>query len=536
MPEKKFFNRAIDNITKHGDTDIFPLPIENHILFDKKAEVVTLLVDIDKNFVDRIAKYPPSNYSALAPVGYTGFRWATQLDPIWNAYFLGLVLSIADHIEKARLPKKDRIVFSYRYEWKENSAELFDKKYNWRAFMDRSVALAKKSKFVVTCDISEFYPRLNHHRLDNAIEQLKLAGDQQKKIMSFLSNFSGTYSFGIPVGGPAARLLSELLLNQVDRLLRLEGIKFCRYADDYHLFCNDYQSAFKSLVFLSEKLIQNQGLQLQKAKTRIMSGQEFVATAPTNLSDSKQKDAAGTPISQQLMNLTLRFDPYSATAVEDYEALKSEIKRFDILSLLKAELAKSRIHISLSKKIVSAIRYIDSTQRDEAALSLLTNEELLYPIYSQVLLVAKTLFMEMSPEPQASAMRHVRNLLQRNSYVMQSDLNLAYAVRFVSLVHSPENEEVLNNVYRDTASSLIRRDVILAMARWKAWYWLSNVRGNFRTFSPAERRAFLIASFVLNDEGQHWRRHIARELSPFEIIVKDWAAERTKSQGWSVPL
>ena len=37
-------------------------------------------------------------------VGYTSFRWVTQIDPIWNAYLLGLVLSIAPAIEAERIP------------------------------------------------------------------------------------------------------------------------------------------------------------------------------------------------------------------------------------------------------------------------------------------------------------------------------------------------------------------------------------------------------------------------------------------------
>ncbi len=257
---KEFFERAVINITKHGDTDIFPFPIENHIFFDKAQDVVELLVDINNNFPERLSRYPPSNHSALAPVSYTGFRWATQIDPLWNAFFLGTVLSISEDAESARIPKSDNVVFSYRYAWDEKTGDLFDHAYNWRSFMERSLKIAADAKYVVSCDISEFYPRLNHHRLENALKQLRLKGDQPSKIMDFLSNFSETYSFGIPVGGPAARILSEIALNQIDLLLRAEGIQFCRFADDYHLFCETYQDAFRALVYLSERLLQNQGL------------------------------------------------------------------------------------------------------------------------------------------------------------------------------------------------------------------------------------------------------------------------------------
>lgn len=537
---KNFFQSAIENITKYGDTDIFPFPVENHIFFDKKMSVIDLLLDIDANFESRLAEYPPTNYSALAPVSYTGFRWATQIDPLWNGYFLGIVLSIAEEIERSRIPPTRNIVFSYRYLWDEGTKELFDKSYNWRSFIEHSLNIAKESKYVVTCDISEFYPRLNHHRLENALKHLNLKGNQPSKIMAFLSNFSGTYSVGMPVGGPAARILSELYLNQVDNLLLVAGIKFCRFADDYHIFCDTYEDAFKSLVFISEKLLQNLVLQLQKSKTRIMSGLEFIATSPLGKEDEDAPEDREAPSlkeqSQGLMRISLRFDPYSATAFEDYEALRAELKKFDILAILKSELVKSRIHISLSKKLVSALRYLDQEKRNYAATSLVLNADLLYPIYSNVLYVIKDIYGELDDESSASIISFVRSLIYKKSHVMQVDLNVAYAVRLISCDKSFENEELLNSVYKETNSIAIRRDIILAMARWKAWHWLSDLRNSFRTLSPLERRAFVIASYQLRDEGKHWREHIGRELSPLEKLVQQWASERVSESGWSVPL
>jgi hypothetical protein len=427
--------------------------------------------------------------------------------------------------------------------------------------MERSLSLAEKHSFVVLCDISEFYPRLNHHRLENALKHLELRGSQPHKIMEFLQNFSGTYSFGIPIGGPAARLLSELLLNQIDLLLRLEGIRFCRFADDYHLFSDSYEDAFRSLVYLSEKLLINQGLQLQKAKTKIMSGAEFISTSPLGqieddaaAPDAEALASEGPPVpvasnsdesqdssdlktrSYELLKFSIHFDPYSPTAAHDYEALRAELRKFDILSLLLSELSKSRIHISLSRKVVSAIRYIDDDQRDDAVLSLIENEGLLYPIYANVLLVAKTLYSDLAPDTKNKIIGHIQKLFRTNSHVLGVDLNLSYAVRLLSCASGPENEEILNKIFKQTGDISIRRDVIIAMARWNAWYWLSNLRGEFRTLSPIERRAFIVASYALKDEGKHWRDHITPELSPFERLVKQWASEKAQLSGWSAPL
>jgi hypothetical protein len=544
---REYFERAIANVIKHGDTDIFPFPIENHVFFDKQSEVIELLLDLNTDLQRKLALYPPSNNSALAPVGYAGFRWATQLDPLWNAYFLGVVISIAGEIEEARIPISEQTIFSYRYHWNPLTADLFDNDCNWRAFMEHSLVRAQTSNYVVVCDISEFYPRLNHHRLENSLKQLRLPGDQASKIMDFLANFSGTDSYGIPIGGPAARILSELLLNQIDRLLKAEGINFCRFADDYHLFADDYEHAFKGLLYLSEKLLSNQGLQIQKSKTRIMSGQEFISTSPLARGGDFDEpttpvDADQTPLpiktltAADLLGFSIRFDPYSPAAREEYEELRKEIQKYDIISLLRSELAKSRIHISLSKKIVTAIRYIDDDLRDDAVLSLIKNADLLYPIYANVLIVAKSLFPDLTKETQDRVQSEILALIRQRSHVLQPELNLAYSVRLIAASEGPEKEEILNRVYAETRSSRLRADIILIMAKWRASYWLSDLRTRFGNLSAAERRAFIVSSYVLADEGSHWRSHIKQTFSPFEVLVRDWAAERAQLRTWSIPI
>src|SRR5208283_2325363 len=95
-----------------------------------------------------------------------------------------------------------------------------------------------------------------------------------------LSRFSGGVSYGLPVGGPAARLLSELLLNRTDRLLLANKIIFCRFVDDYRIFADSRASAYRALLLLSQVLLADEGLTLQRNKTRILSSDEYVATNP----------------------------------------------------------------------------------------------------------------------------------------------------------------------------------------------------------------------------------------------------------------
>lgn len=533
---------AVQNVIKHGDTDIFPFPFENHAFYDNVDGVLDLIVSYNKKFEEYLTRFPPYNVSSLTPVSYTGFRWATQIDPMWNVYLLTCVLALGKKIEAARPSVEDNVVFSYRYKPNKAAGDLFDRNYGWYQFMTRSLDLAGEHKFVVVCDISEFYPRLGHHRLENALKQIAGETEYPARIMSFLSNFSNTNSFGLPIGGPAARLLSELTINQIDRLLLGRGVKFVRFADDYHIFCNAKEEAYKDLIFLSEKLFVNQGLTLQKAKTRVLTASEFKTTNPISMQlvdgdpEVQGADAAQAHNRNRLLNFSLRFDPYSQTAHDDYELLRAEIRKFDIIGLLKDEISKSRIHVALARKIVTAIRYLDEGPRDDAVLSLIENFDVLYPIFSSVLLVIHQVFPELSEKTKGEITNKLVSLIRSDSHVVRVDVHMSFALKVLSHSNTPDVQALLHQIYENRTSPLIRRDIILVMARWGEWYWLSDLKNRFRVLSGPERRAFILASYALRDEGRHWREHIQAELNPFEQFVLSWAGKKAGIQGWEIPL
>lgn len=534
--------KAVQNVIKHGDTDIFPFPFENLAFYDKQDEIVELMIEYDKDFENYLTRFSPRNVSSLTPVSYSGFRWATQIDPMWNLYLLACVLALAKKIENARVPKTDKIVFSYRYLPNKKSGDLFDRNFGWFQFMKHSMKLSEECEFVVACDISEFYSRLGHHRLENALQQVSADTPYPHRIMSFLSNFSNTRSFGLPIGGPAARILSEITINQVDHLLIGNGITFARFSDDYHLFSQSREEAYRHLVFLSEKLVDNQGLSLQKSKTRIMTSAEFRATNPIKqqLSDSipeKEGEAAAEVHKRgQLLRFSLRFDPYSPTKEEDFERLKREIKQFDIIGILKEELAKSRVHAALARKVITAIRYLEGSVKDDAVLSLLENCDVLYPIFSSVLLVIDGVFEDLSTATQTKVISQIQKMLESQSYIFRVDIHLSYATRVLAHFNTTDNQILLQTIYEEKSSPLIRKNIILTAARWGDWYWLSDLKNRFGELSGPERRAFIVASYILKDEGRHWRDHIEMELSPFEKFILKWAGGKANQGNWKIPL
>jgi hypothetical protein len=524
------FLTAIANISTWGDTDVFPLSFEGHVLHDGPDAIADVLQDIHDNFDVQLAGNGPVNESTLALVGYTGFRWATQLDPIWNAYLLALVLSIGEHIEAARLPATRRTVFSYRYLPDPSTHRLFADGA-WQDFKDRSLELAESSEFVLTCDVADFYARIYHHRLENSLNLLGIVDNTPSRIMRLLGSFSGTASYGLPVGGPAARLLSELLLNRTDRLLVADGIAFVRFADDYHVFAPTRAAAYDALRHISEVLLRNEGLTLQKGKTRIMTRAEFRGSS---LFEDRVLPEA-TPY-RAFLAISLRFDPYSPTRIADYEALRAEVERFDITGMLARELQKSRVNPALTRRLLQSLRFLSPSSRDSAVLSLLDNLDVLAPLIPQVFRTIRDVFPELADSAKTEISERLLRLIRDGHYLLRIELNLSYALRVIALRRSDDAETLLASLYDSQVANFVKRDIVLIMAQWRAAYWISDKKHQFGRVHPWIKRALLVSSYILGDEGRHWRRAIKPGLPKFELAILEWAKARAAGTGWVPPV
>ncbi|MCJ7730174.1 MAG: RNA-directed DNA polymerase [Sedimentisphaerales bacterium] len=531
------FELAVKNIIAYGDTDIFPYPIENVIFYDQAPKVVELLTKIDCNFESYLNDYPPVNNSTCFPSGYAGFRWATQLDPLWNVYYLGAVIDVSEKMEVQRIAKNQNIVFSYRYTPDWDKGSLFDNNYNWRRFQEESLRIAKTDSvnYVLSCDIADFYHRVYHHRLENALNRLGIAGDRPQKIMKLLQYFSNNTSYGLPIGGPASRILAELTLNGIDHFLRMNDVRFCRFVDDYHIFSSEKSELMSILNMLTKFLMQNEGLTIQRNKTQFYTASEFCRIVGQRLaaepgeSDERQR--------AKFMAINLHFDPYSPTAEEDYEYLKEALESFDVMGLLIAELRKQKIHLGFGRQLIKAFNVLDDDTVSKAFLTISDNYDLLYPIFSTVMMVAYANFDRLDQSTKQYTMAKLRKLVTEESYIIDTDINAAFVARVFSKEPCSENQVVVNEMfsrYRD--SILVRVLCMRVMAHWNVYPWISNLKNSFSTMNAWERRMLIIASYILGDEGRYWRDHTKEGYTPFEDICRDWAAERKQSNSWSVPI
>lgn len=116
----------------------------------------------------------------------------------------------------------------------------------------------------VDIDLEKFFDRVNHDillsRLARKIEDKRLL----KIIRRFLeagimeNGICSDRHEGTPAGGPLSPLLSNILLDELDKELEKRGHKFCRYADDQNVYVKTRRSGervFKSIKqFLDLKL------------------------------------------------------------------------------------------------------------------------------------------------------------------------------------------------------------------------------------------------------------------------------------------
>ncbi len=270
MTIDKAIKLSINNIIHQGLTDIFDRPFEVDLL-KNKFFLKKLIPHIKKCLSSsQISEMQIRNidYVLLPKKTYFSFRKSALIHPEDTIKFLALVLKIAPKIEAARIPISKNRIFSYRFF--PNKGYVFNTNYTYTSFKQCSSNKAKKKrvKFVIKCDIANYYDRLNIHRLENILYSIGCDRIDVKKIIELLLFWSGRNSFGLPVGSNASRILAEASLIGVDNYLMSLGVDFIRYVDDYRMFAPDAHKAQYWLTLLIDRL-DEEGLMINMSKTKI---------------------------------------------------------------------------------------------------------------------------------------------------------------------------------------------------------------------------------------------------------------------------
>jgi group II intron reverse transcriptase/maturase len=128
-------------------------------------------------------------------------------------------------------------------------------------------------KYVVDMDLEKFFDTVNQNKLIEVLGRTIKDGRVISLIHKYLRagvvikhSYKDT-SEGVPQGGPISPLLSNIMLNELDKELERRGHKFVRYADDLMIFCKSRRAAERTLTnivpFIENKLF----LKVNKTKT-----------------------------------------------------------------------------------------------------------------------------------------------------------------------------------------------------------------------------------------------------------------------------
>ena len=189
-------------------------------------------------------------------------------------------------------------------------------------------------RWVVDIDLEKFFDKVNHDRLmrilSRRIEDPKVlqlirrylqSGVMEKGLVS--PNTEGT-----PQGGPLSPLLSNIVLDELDKELEKRGLRFVRYADD----CNIY-------------------VRSRRAGERIMESITTFIERKLKLKVNHEKSAVDRPWKRKFLGFTFTFhrkEPKVRIAKQSIQRFKQRIR----------EITSRKWSISMKDRIEKLNRYL----------------------------------------------------------------------------------------------------------------------------------------------------------------------------------
>jgi|GraSoiStandDraft_57_1057295.scaffolds.fasta_scaffold45200_3 RNA-directed DNA polymerase len=147
--------------------------------------------------------------------------------------------------------------------------------------------IAAGYRWVVDLDLEKFFDRVNHDKLMAKIAERVRDKRLLKLIRAFLragvmeGGLVSPVDEGTPQGGPLSPLLSNIVLDELDRELERRGLRFARYADDSNIYVRS-----------------------RRAGERVMESLTRFITAKLKLTVNQQKSAVARPWDRKFLGFS----------------------------------------------------------------------------------------------------------------------------------------------------------------------------------------------------------------------------------------
>ena len=140
--------------------------------------------------------------------------------------------------------------------------------------------IAEGYEWVVDFDLEKFFDRVNHDILMGRLA--RRIGDKRVLRLIRLYLQAGVMVNGVvqeryegtPQGGPLSPLLSNVLLDELDKELERRGLRFCRYADDSNVYVRSQRAGERVKCSLERFLAKRLKLRVNKEKSAVAKPQD----------------------------------------------------------------------------------------------------------------------------------------------------------------------------------------------------------------------------------------------------------------------
>ncbi|MGC2475269.1 MAG: group II intron reverse transcriptase/maturase [Candidatus Sulfotelmatobacter sp.] len=140
--------------------------------------------------------------------------------------------------------------------------------------------IAEGNRWVVDLDLEKFFDRVNHDKLMAAMARRVSDKRMLKLIRAFLESgvmengLVSSVEEGTPQGGPLSPLLSNLVLDELDRELERRQHRFVRYADDCNIYVASERAGKRVMQSVAGFIRRRLKLKVNEAKSAVARPQE----------------------------------------------------------------------------------------------------------------------------------------------------------------------------------------------------------------------------------------------------------------------
>ena len=130
-------------------------------------------------------------------------------------------------------------------------------------------------EWIVDIDLEKFFDTVNQDKLITIIGKTITDGDVVSLIRKYLSagvmekGIVKATTVGTPQGGNLSPLLSNIMLNELDKELEARGLNFVRYADDCIILVKSEKAANRVLASITKFIEKKLGLKVNAEKSKV---------------------------------------------------------------------------------------------------------------------------------------------------------------------------------------------------------------------------------------------------------------------------